>query len=297
LKVIMSSVYNRAIKISLTGHGVVLILALVLSLCSGWIKRKPVEIPLEFTVVIEQPQETTHSKPDRTPPKPDPEPPKPEPPKPEPPKPEPPKPEPPKPEPEPPPVDAVVPVVKPEVKPVVKPDVKPVVKPVVKPDVKPVVKPEPDKTPPKPPVSSFTKGERVVRLTPSPTTRQPLKLARQPMLSAEEIARLLALGARPGEANVIPQDEVQRCFVLVKRALYEAWVRPSRGDAGPRPAQIELTFGFRGTIAQVRLVSSSGSVILDRSAEAAARAVGQVSGLTARFLHDYPRVTVDFELE
>jgi outer membrane biosynthesis protein TonB len=284
LKVIMSSVYNRAIKISLTGHGVVLILALVLSLCSGWIKRKPVEIPLEFTVVIEQPQETTHSKPDRTPPKPDPEPPKPEPPKPEPPK-----PEPPKPEPEPPPVDAVVPVVKPVVKPDVKPDVKPV--------VKPVVKPEPDKTPPKPPVSSFTKGERVVRLTPGPTTRPSVKLARQPMLSAEEIARLLALGARPGEANVIPQDEVQRCFVLVKRALYEAWVRPSRGDAGPRPAQIELTFGFRGTIAQVRLVSSSGSVILDRSAEAAARAVGQVSGLTARFLHDYPRVTVDFELE
>ncbi len=275
----MSSVYNRAIKVSLTGHGVVLILALVLSLCSGWIKRKPVEIPLEFTVVIEQPQETTHSKPDRTPPKPDPEPPKPEPPK----------PEPPKPEPEPPPVDAVVPVVKPVVKPDVKPDVKPV--------VKPVVKPEPDKTPPKPPVSSFTKGERVVRLTPGPTTRPSVKLARQPMLSAEEIARLLALGARPGEANVIPQDEVQRCFVLVKRALYEAWVRPSRGDAGPRPAQIELTFGFRGTIAQVRLVSSSGSVILDRSAEAAARAVGQVSGLTARFLHDYPRVTVDFELE
>jgi outer membrane biosynthesis protein TonB len=265
LKVIMSSVYNRAIKVSLTGHGVVLILALVLSLCSGWIKRKPVEIPLEFTVVIEQPQETTHSKPDRTPPKPDPEPPKLE--------------------PEPPPVDAVVPVVKP----VVKPDVKPV--------VKPVVKPEPDKTPPKPPVSSFTKGERVVRLTPGPTTRQPVKLTRQPMLSAEEIKRLLALGARPGEANVIPQDEVQRCFVLVKRALYEAWVRPSRGDAGPRPAQIELTFGFGGTIAQVRLVRSSGSVILDRSAEAAARAAGQVSGLTARFLHDYPRVTVDFELE
>jgi outer membrane biosynthesis protein TonB len=280
LKVIMSSVYNRAIKISLTGHGVVLILALVLSLCSGWIKRKPVEIPLEFTVVIEQPQETTHSKPDRTPPKPEPEPPKPEPPKPEPPK-----PEPPKPEPDPPPVDAVVPVVKP----VVKPDVKPV--------VKPVVKPEPDKTPPKPPVSSFTKGERIVRLTPGPTTRQPVKLTRQPMLSAEEIARLLALGARPGEANVIPQDEVSRCLLLVKRALYEAWVRPSRGDAGPRPAQIELTFGFGGTIAQVRLVRSSGSVILDRSAEAAGRAVGQVSGLTARFLHDYPRVTVDFELE
>jgi hypothetical protein len=96
---------------------------------------------------------------------------------------------------------------------------------------------------------------------------------------------------------VIPQDEVSRCLLLVKRALYEAWVRPSRGDAGPRPAQIELTFGFGGTIAQVRLVRSSGSVILDRSAEAAGRAVGQVSGLTARFLHDYPRVTVDFELE
>jgi hypothetical protein len=137
----------------------------------------------------------------------------------------------------------------------------------------------------------------VVRQTPAPTTLPPVRLARQPMLSAEEIARLLALGARPGEANVIPQGEVQRCFLLVKRALYDAWVRPSRGDAGPRPAQIELTFGAGGVIAHVRLVRSSGSVILDRSAEAAGRAAGQVSGLTGRFLHDYPRVTVDFELE
>jgi outer membrane biosynthesis protein TonB len=255
---------------------VVLVLAVVLSLCAGWIKRKPVEIPLEFTVVIEQPQETTRVRNDPTPPKP--EPPKPEPPKPEPPKPEPPKPEPPKPQPDPPPADAVVPVTKPDVKPEVKPDVKPV----------------PNPTPPKP---VFVKGERVVRQAPAPTTLQPVKLARQPMLSAEEIARLLALGARVGEANVIPQDEVQRCFLLVKQALYEAWVRPSRNDAGSRPAQIELTFGPGGTIARVRLVSSSGSVLLDRSAEAAGRAAGQVSGLTARFLRDYPRVTVDFELE
>jgi outer membrane biosynthesis protein TonB len=269
----MSSIYNRAIKTSLTGHGVVLIVAVVLSLCAGWIKRKPVEIPIEFTVVIEQSQEAPAQKPDKNPPKP-------EPPKPEPPKPEPPKPEPPKPPPEPPPADAVVPVVKPDVKPV----------------VKPVVKPEPDKTPSKSPSSPFIKGERVVRPTPGPRL-QPVKLARQPMLSAEEIARLLALGARPGEANVIPQDEVQRCFLLVKRSLYEAWIRPSRGDAGPRPAQIELTFGFGGTISHVRLVSSSGSVILDRSAEAAGRAAGPISGLTARFLRDYPRVTVYFELE
>ncbi|MBM4164180.1 MAG: TonB C-terminal domain-containing protein [Lentisphaerae bacterium] len=166
----------------------------------------------------------------------------------------------------------------------------------MKPDVKPVVKPEPDQTPAKSPSSPFIKGERVVRPTPGPRL-QPVKLTRQPTLSAEEIARMLVLGARPGEENVIPQDEVQRCFLLVKRALYEAWVRPSRGDAGPRPAQIELTFGAGGVIARVRLVRSSGSAILDRSAEAAGRAVGQINGLTARFLRDYPRVTVDFEIE
>jgi hypothetical protein len=181
----MSSIYNRAIKTSLTGHGVVLIVAVVLSLCAGWIKRKPVEIPIEFTVVIEQAQEAPAQKPDKNPPKPQPDPPKP---KPDPPKPQ---PDPPKPQPDPPPMDAVVPVVK--------PDVKTVVKPVVKPDVKPVVKPAPDKPPPKPAISSFTKGERVVRQTPAPSL-QPVKLARQPPLSAEEIARMLADGAKVGES-------------------------------------------------------------------------------------------------
>ena len=182
--------------------------------------------------------------------------------------------------------------------PIDKPPVKPIEKPKPPPDTSAQAKPKPasDKPPPKPSTSSFTRGERVVRQTPVPSL-QPVKLARQPMLSAEEIARMLALGAKAGEENVIPQDEVQRCFLLVKRALYDAWERPSRGDAGPRPAQIELTFGTGGTITGVRLVRSSGSAILDRSAETAGRAVGRVSGLTGRFLREYPRVTVDFELE
>ncbi len=263
----MNGFYSRSFRNSLAGHGVALVLAVVVSLCAGWIKRKPKEIPLEFTVVIEEAQEAAPKPADRRQPKP---------------------PEPPKPPP-PPPVDAVVPIDKPKVE-----KTKPKPEP-PKPEPPKPVPPKPEQPKPKPTASGFKKGERVVREVKSPV--QPVRLARQPMLSAEEITRLLAAGATVGEENKIPQDEVQMCFLFVKRALYEAWVRPSRTDAGARPTQIELTFGPGGVIANVRMVRSSGSVIHDRSAVAAGRAAGRVNGLTARFLREYPRITVDFELE
>ncbi len=266
----MDRIYSRALKASLAGHGAVVLLAVGVALCSGWVRRKPVEIPLVFTVVVEEPQDQA---PRQTTSRPRPKPPA----------------DPPKPPPAPaPPAEATVPVVKPEpVKPKPRPDPP-------RPELeKP--KPQPDSGKPKPADSGFKKGERVVRRV--PVNVPPVKLARQPMLSAEEIARLLAAGARVGEENVLPQSEVQRCFLLVKEALYNAWSRPARNDAGPRPAQIELAFGPGGVVRDVRLVRSSGSALHDRSAMAAGRAVGRVDGLTARFLRDYARVTVDFELE
>lgn len=278
---VMDNVYRRALKTSLVGHGAAVLLALAVALCVGWVRRKPVEIPLTFTVVIEEPvEEAAVQTPARPRPKLPPDPPKP-------PLPEPPKPPPPPP---PPPADAVVAVVKPEsVKPKPKPE-----PPKPKPEPpKPKPKPEPAK--PKPTTSGFQKGERVVRQMPLNTP--PIKLARQPMLSAEEIARLLAAGAKVGEENVIPQSEVQRCFLLVKQALYSAWTRPSRNDSGPRPAQIEMTFGPGGVVRDVRLAQSSGSALHDRSAVAAGKAVGRVNGLSARFLQEYAHVTIDFELE
>ena len=264
----MSGFYKKAFKNSLLGHGLAVLLAVVVTFCMGWKKHKPSEIPIEFTVIVESMPEVAAEPEVKKPPAPKPPPPAPKP---------------------PPPADAVVAVKKP-----VKP---PKPKPVPPKPVPP--KPEPPKPTPKAPAakpqSTFKKGERVVRDV--AVKAPPLKLTREPTLSADEIARLLAAGAKPGTENSIPQGEVERCFMLVKQALYNGWERPSRSDAGRRAAEIELSFGTGGTVTAVRLTKSSGSAIHDRSAVAAGRAVGKINGLTGRFLRQYPRVTVDFELE
>lgn len=284
----MGGFYKGAFKFSLIGHGAAVVLAVIIALCVGWVRHKPIEIPLTFTVVMEEPQEAALQEPaaptpvQRLPPKAPPDPPKP-----------------PPPPPPPPPADAVVPVVKPEpekpkpepVKPTPEPEKpKPKPKPAPEPEKKPIEKPAPKST-----TSGFKKGERVVRRT--TVNAPPVTLTRQSMLSASEIARLLAAGAKAGEENVIPQNEVQQCFLLVKQALYGAWTRPSQNDAGRQPAQIELTFGPGGVIRNVRLVRPSGSALHDQSAVAAGRSLGRINGLTARFLRAYTTVTVDFELE
>ena len=93
----MTDRFNKALKISVGLHVVVVILFLVFPLLRSWFKReKPKEV-ITFVELV-QPAPPAPAPQPRVQ---EPEPPKPVPPKPEPPKPEPPKPEPPKPEPKP----------------------------------------------------------------------------------------------------------------------------------------------------------------------------------------------------
>jgi protein TonB len=280
-------------------HGLVLLVALVGSLIAAF---RPKEISVsDFTVVMNEnlvePNEPA-AKPDTKPPEPaQPETKTPEP---ETAKPDEPAPEaaPPAPLPEPP-KDALV-IEKQKPKPKVekpKPTEKP--KPVEK-------KKEPEKKP-------FVKGRRVEVPVPTPAPTKPkedftklkpvshMPVSRSPvtdrMLSRAEIERALQAGARPGTQNQIPPDEVSRCVSLVRRAMYEAWDQPGAGDAGSRPALLDIQLDSTGRVVSYHIRQSSGSAYFDQTVLKAAAKAEPIRGLSLAFLKEYETLTVEFKLE
>ena len=245
-------------------------LLVVLILVAGFVsfdkkKRNPLDELSEFTVAV-PPDE-----PEAEPEKPEPEPPKPEP--------EPPQPEP-DPEPEPAPVRDAIPV------------------PVT-------TKPKPTR----PPID--TSKARLVhktvptttrRIVPLPSTRLPRTIRTAPTfsgprLSAEDIQKLLDMGATISDHTSIPATELQRCYALIQRQLYAAWIRPSADSANGREPVVSISIGPGGTVRSASLKTSSGDAELDRSAVAAARAVTRFTGLSEDFVRENPTFTVAFKLE
>ena len=245
-------------------------LLVVLILVAGFVsfdkkKRNPLDELSEFTVAV-PPDE-----PEAEPEKPEPEPPKPEP--------EPPQPEP-DPEPEPAPVRDAIPV------------------PVT-------TKPKPTR----PPID--TSKARLVhktvptttrRIVPLPSTRPPRTIRTAPTfsgprLSAEDIQKLLDMGATISDHTSIPATELQRCYALIQRQLYAAWIRPSADSANGREPVVSISIGPGGTVRSASLKTSSGDAALDRSAVAAARAVTRFTGLSEDFVRENPTFTVAFKLE
>ncbi len=245
-------------------------LLVVLILVAGFVsfdkkKRNPLDELSEFTVAV-PPDE-----PEAEPEKPEPEPPKPEP--------EPPQPEP-DPEPEPAPVRDAIPV------------------PVT-------TKPKPTR----PPID--TSKARLVhktvptttrRIVPLPSTRPPRTIRTAPTfsgprLSAEDIQKLLDMGATISDHTSIPATELQRCYALIQRQLYAAWIRPSADSANGREPVVSISIGPGGTVRSASLKTSSGDAELDRSAVAAARAVTRFTGLSEDFVRENPTFTVAFKLE
>jgi TonB family protein len=176
-----------------------------------------------------------------------------------------------------------------------------------------VKKPDPPKPPPKPPVpqpkkTEFQKGKRVeakpqpprfedryTRYDPSkPVSTKPVT---DQKLSREEIEKALRDGARVGARNSIPEDEVSRCVLLVRRALHEAWEQPGAGDAGPRPALLDIRLDSSGRIVSYRIRQSSGSAFFDQTVLKAAANAQPIRGLTLAFLKQYETLTVEFKLE
>ena len=113
-------------------------------------------------------------------------------------------------------------------------------------------------------------------------------------LTPGELDPLNGIDAPLGNSNSVPMDERQRCLLLIKRALYDVWDQPSLAEAGHQPALLEVRFDSSGRVVSAVIAQSSGSAAVDRSVVLAARTAPRVEGLTAGFLKEYPKVTVEF---
>ena len=142
------------------------------------------------------------------------------------------------------------------------------------------------------------------RVVPAPSTRPPPRTVNVrttpnfsgPRLSSEELQRLLALGATVSDRTSIPADELHRCYALIQKQLYAAWIRPAAMGGGREPV-VSITIGPGGTVRSASLKTGSGDAELDRSAVAAARAVQRFTGLSEDFVRENPTFTVAFKLE
>lgn len=250
---------RRSFVASIVLHCLLVVLILVAGFVSFDKKRRnPLDELSEFTVAV-PPDE-----PEAEPEKPEPEPPKPE----------------PDPEPEPAPVRDAIPVPA-------------------------TTKPKPTR----PPID--TSKARLVhktvpsttrRIVPLPSTRPPRTIRTTPTfsgprLSAEDIQKLLDMGATVSDHTSIPATELQRCYALIQRQLYAAWIRPSADSANGREPVVSISIGPGGAVRSASLRTSSGDAELDRSAVAAARAVPRFTGLSEDFVRENPTFTVAFKLE
>jgi TonB family protein len=142
------------------------------------------------------------------------------------------------------------------------------------------------------------------RIVPAPSTRPPPKTIgvhtrptfSGPRLTPEEIRKLLDMGATVSDHTSIPADELHRCYALIQRQLYAAWVRPAAMGGGREPV-VSITIGPGGVVRSASLKTPSGNPELDRSAVDAANAVRRFTGLSEDFVRENPTFTVAFKLE
>ena len=296
----MTPQYRQSFAYALTGHALLIVAALIVSVVPGCLRPKPIDLPIDFiplrTDLPLQRSTPTPKNPTPTPPTPDPdtapqtprEPPKPD-------------------DPVPPPVKPPEPV-----------PVKPLDKQPDKPLEKDPLAPAADhaKTPPKPPKPTHTNavetahadrvsikiGSKITQVVRVPGP--PVHARQPPRLSAAELTRALGnagsgggYAAPLGDTDSVPLDERQRCLILIKRALYNAWDQPAAADAGARPAELEIRFDLSGRVTGYAVTQPSGSELYDRTVLLAAKAVPRVEGLSPAFLRTYARLTIKFELQ
>ena len=124
--------------------------------------------------------------------------------------------------------------------------------------------------------------------------------ARRPekRLSPEEVARLLAMGARAGDHTVIPADEEVRCYTVIRQTFYDAWGQPSRDEVPPgATAEASIRVLWDGTVADRRVTRGSGNAVLDGSVQQALNSVRRIEGLTRDFVRKHDTVAITFRLE
>ncbi|MFC1498507.1 TonB C-terminal domain-containing protein [Verrucomicrobiota bacterium] len=126
--------------------------------------------------------------------------------------------------------------------------------------------------------------------------KQPKRGSSSSQLTAEQIKKLLAQGAKPADHTSVP-DENTRQLEVVRRALYDAWVQPSAEEAGDAVAEIVIQLQGDGTITKRALKKKSGNEAIDASVMQAVNSVNRINGLSSDFIRRYSQITISFKVE
>lgn len=167
-----------------------------------------------------------------------------------------------------------------------------------KPEPKPKAESPKKQTPPKPRYVQAKDIKIGKRVGPVTTGKKDVRrAATDKALSAAEIRRLLAAGARPGNRNQVPANEASRCYGEIQRAFREACANTLEGSPTGRAPVLRVTFGPGGAVRGIALGESSGDGGFDAQVLAACRKVRRVARLSAKFLQDYPNVSIRVDVE
>jgi len=115
-------------------------------------------------------------------------------------------------------------------------------------------------------------------------------------LSAEEIQRMLRMGAKAGTQNIIPEEDVMM-LIKIKDAFYDAWTQPPAAAAGNAEVLVQVRFKTDGTVLGFDVVQKSGLAEMDDSVRRAAASVDRVYGLSPSFLARKSTITISFKVE
>ena len=117
-------------------------------------------------------------------------------------------------------------------------------------------------------------------------------------LSDAEIAKMLAAGAKAGAVESIPNNELEQCLYMLKRAIDAQWSRLSPQIGRTGTVNIAIRFNAAGAIASSSISRSCGDPVTDAAALKVVRSVGVVRGLTRDFIAKYSAepITILYEV-
>ena len=131
---------------------------------------------------------------------------------------------------------------------------------------------------------------------PPPVEVPPIANPRGKPMSEKEILDALNKGAKFGEENSIPEDELSRQMSLIHDAFHSKWVSPPYSPS-LREMILTVTFDNAGNVTRHSLAQSSGDAAADASVRRAAAMVRHIPGLTPSFLRANRTVSVRFKVE
>lgn len=167
-------------------------------------------------------------------------------------------------------------------------------------------KPEPKPEPPKKTAAELREEKlrrmresaKDVKDKPKPTEPPRTGKTGRKTLSDAEIAKMLAMGAKAGAVESIPNNEMEQCLYMLKNAIDKRWalVTPQIGRTGTVTITIKLNSA--GAIATARLAQSCGDPVTDAAALKVVQGVGTVRGLTRDFIAKYSAepITILYEV-